>query len=303
VLVSDYLEVAGRAVADLAHLLAELIENATTFSPPGSEVRVRSHLAPSDRAAFVVSVEDMGIGMSQADLRAANELLADPPDVDLSRSTLGFHVVGRLARRYGLQVRLANTPGGGVTSLVTLPDDLVSERRADVPATTGVMSIGSGSPPGDPAVWTVPDAAAAARLVTPQPYVSRAPRDAFGPLGRLNGHNGPDRPAMPPAIDPYPPPAPAPPPPAAPVPAPAPRPAPAPDPAPALTADGLVRRVPGAGLRALRGGAPSDVPAAPPPTADRDRMRSMLSRFQASQQAGRAATGSTVDPRPPEESV
>jgi signal transduction histidine kinase len=303
VLVSDYLEVAGRAVADLAHLLAELIENATTFSPPGSEVRVRSHLAPSDQSAFVVSVEDMGIGMSQTDLRAANELLADPPDVDLSRSTLGFHVVGRLARRYGLQVRLANTPGGGVTSLVTLPDDLVSERRADVPATTGVMSIGSGSQPGDPAVWAVPDAAAVARLVTPQPYVSRVPRDSLAPLGRLNGHNAPDRPAMPPSIDPYPPPVPAPPPPAAPVPAPAPRQAPAPDPAPALTADGLVRRVPGAGLRALRGGAPSDVPAAPPPTADRDRMRSMLSRFQASQRAGRAASGSTVDPRSPEESV
>src|SRR5215207_7464221 len=139
VLVSDYLEIEGRAVADLAHLLAELIENATVFSPPSSEVRVRSHLSPSEASMYVVSIEDTGIGMSPADLDAANRLLAEPPDVDLARSTLGFHVVGRLARRYNLRVRLANTPGGGITSLVTLPDDLVTERRS-APGAPGAPS-------------------------------------------------------------------------------------------------------------------------------------------------------------------
>jgi signal transduction histidine kinase len=135
VMVNEHLEVAGRAVADFAHLLAELIENATTFSPPSSEVRIRSHLAAGEYANFVLSIEDVGIGMSDRDIAEANLKLADPPDVDLRRSAmLGFHVVGRLAKRYGLQVTLAHTPGGGLTALVLMPPDMVSERRPPTPA-------------------------------------------------------------------------------------------------------------------------------------------------------------------------
>ncbi len=131
VLVNDHLEVAGKAVADLAHLLAELIENATTFSPPTSDVRVRSHLSAGETISTVVSIEDSGIGLPEDELRKANALLAEAPEVDLGRSTmLGFHVVARLAKRYGLEVRLAPTPGGGVTAMVTLPSELVSERPA-----------------------------------------------------------------------------------------------------------------------------------------------------------------------------
>jgi signal transduction histidine kinase len=138
VLVNDHIDVAGRAVADLAHLLAELIENATTFSPPTSDVRVRSHLSPGEPTTFIVSVEDVGIGMSEEDLRIANQVLAEAPEVDLSRSTmLGFHVVARLSRRYGLAVRLAATPGGGLTALVSLPPGLVSERSARTPVVVG----------------------------------------------------------------------------------------------------------------------------------------------------------------------
>jgi signal transduction histidine kinase len=138
VLVNDHIDVAGRAVADLAHLLAELIENATTFSPPTSDVRVRSHLSPGEPTTFIVSVEDVGIGMSGDDLRIANQVLAEAPEVDLSRSTmLGFHVVARLSRRYGLDVRLAATPGGGLTALVSLPPGLVSERSARTPVVVG----------------------------------------------------------------------------------------------------------------------------------------------------------------------
>jgi signal transduction histidine kinase len=149
VLVSEHLEVSGRAVADLSHLLAELIENATTFSPPTSEVRVRSHLAAGLGGSHVLSIEDTGIGMPADDLVAANELLAEPPEVDLRRSSmLGFHVVGRLAERYRIDVRLAATPGGGLTALVTMPDDLVSERRVQVPAAAGLTP---GVSPGLPA--------------------------------------------------------------------------------------------------------------------------------------------------------
>jgi signal transduction histidine kinase len=144
VLVNDHIEVAGRAVADLAHLLAELVENATTFSPPNSNVRVRSHLSSGETVATVVSIEDSGIGMPDDELRKANTLLAEAPEVDLGRSTmLGFHVVARLAKRYGIEVRLAPTPGGGITAMVTLPPDMVSERpvaavAADVATVNGV---------------------------------------------------------------------------------------------------------------------------------------------------------------------
>jgi signal transduction histidine kinase len=138
--VSDHLMVAGRNVADLAHLLAELIENATTFSPPGSEVRVRSHPTPNAAAPYLISIEDVGIGMPQDDLDAANAILSDPPELDAENSRLGFHVVGRLARRLGLRVSVAPTPAGGTTALVTLPhelagDDQTAAREPAVPAT------------------------------------------------------------------------------------------------------------------------------------------------------------------------
>ena len=143
VLVNDHIEVVGRAVADLAHLLAELIENATTFSPPTSNVRVRSHLSSGETVSTVVSIEDSGIGMPDDELRNANTLLAEAPEVDLGRSTmLGFHVVARLAHRYGIEVRLAPTPGGGVTAMVTLPADLVSERPAGAVATDAASRNG-----------------------------------------------------------------------------------------------------------------------------------------------------------------
>jgi signal transduction histidine kinase len=130
VLVTEHLELAGQAVADIAHLLAELIENATCFSPPRSPVEVRSHAAPTAGARCLLTIEDTGFGMSDADLTRANVVLADPPDIDLRDRTLGFQVVGRLSRRYGVEVRLTPTPGGGTTAVVTLPDSLVTERAA-----------------------------------------------------------------------------------------------------------------------------------------------------------------------------
>jgi signal transduction histidine kinase len=158
VLVSDYLEVSGRVVADLSHLLAELIENATMFSPPTSGVRVRTHLVPGEGRTFLLSIEDTGIGLSDEHMQAANELLANPPDLDPRRSTLGFHVVGRLAIRLGLRVSLAHTPGGGVTALVTLPPDVVSERRLPAsevasPAFAASALSGAGAYDGGP--WVV----------------------------------------------------------------------------------------------------------------------------------------------------
>ena len=143
---NDHLEIAGRAVADLAHLLAELIENSTNFSPPSKPVVVRSHLATGEPRGYLVTVEDVGIGMSADEMARANQVLTEAPEVDLRHSTmLGFHVVARLAARYGIAVNVAPTPGGGVTALVRLPDEMVSVRgTAEQGTLVGAMAAPAG---------------------------------------------------------------------------------------------------------------------------------------------------------------
>ncbi len=102
---------------------------------------MRSHLSPGEPVTFVVSIEDSGIGMSEDDLREANRLLADVPEVDLRRAKLlGFHVVARLSQRYGIAVHLAPTPGGGLTALVILPTTLLSERPGSLTDVAGVAN-------------------------------------------------------------------------------------------------------------------------------------------------------------------
>jgi signal transduction histidine kinase len=115
--------VAGQAVADLIHLLAELVENATMFSPPHTTVQVSGQLVAH---GFAVEIEDRGLSMDPAALAAANERLADPPEFDLSNSArLGLFVVGRLARRHAIQVTLRTSPYGGTTAIVLVPGEIV----------------------------------------------------------------------------------------------------------------------------------------------------------------------------------
>jgi signal transduction histidine kinase len=314
VLVSDYLEVSGRVVADLSHLLAELIENATMFSPPTSGVRVRTHLVPAEGRTFLLSIEDTGIGLSNEQMQEANELLADPPDVDPRRSTLGFHVVGRLALRLGLRVSLAHTPGGGVTALVTLPQDVVNERRLPAPEVTSPAFAGHafGGDVGyeddpwvvrhhDLAQASLPEAAVAvaAPAAIPAPVAQAAPHFA-APAPRYAPPVPEPAPPVPPPAPRYAPPVPEPVPGFPPPPSPfAPPDAAAPSP---MTADGLVRRVPGASLApSLRktpgvdGGGPIAAGGTTP--ADwrpGEQAGSMLSRFQANQRAGRAAAAAAT---------
>ena len=115
----------GASVTDLTHLLAELTENAVRFSPPDMAVTVRGRRDPRGGQGQLLTVEDWGVGMEEADLAAANALLADPPEIDLSVSKrLGFHVVARLAARHGIRVVLSPTPGSGITASVALPGSL-----------------------------------------------------------------------------------------------------------------------------------------------------------------------------------
>jgi signal transduction histidine kinase len=128
----DEATVGGNVAVDLAHLLSELMENATHFSPPDTIVEIVGHRA--DDRSYVISVSDQGIGMSGDQLAEANIQLARPPLVGLALSrSLGFIVIGRLAQRFGISVKLTASPSGGVTALVTLPRDLVT--YADEPET------------------------------------------------------------------------------------------------------------------------------------------------------------------------
>ncbi|MEU8530657.1 nitrate- and nitrite sensing domain-containing protein, partial [Streptomyces sp. NPDC048629] len=125
-------EVAGRVVNDLVHLLAELLENATSFSSPQTKVRVTGHALPDGRV--LVEIHDTGIGLSPEDLAAINERLASPPTVDVSVSRrMGLFVVGRLSLRHGIRIQLRPSDSGGTTALVMLPVDVAQGGKKPVP--------------------------------------------------------------------------------------------------------------------------------------------------------------------------
>jgi hypothetical protein len=116
--------IVGPAVTDAVHLLAELIENAVSFSPRESKVTVTS--TPAE-GGVLMTINDLGIGMSQEELAEANWRLANPPVVDVSVARrMGLFVVGRLALRHGIRVQLSMRETGGLSALVMLPDMLLT---------------------------------------------------------------------------------------------------------------------------------------------------------------------------------
>ncbi|MEU9114770.1 nitrate- and nitrite sensing domain-containing protein [Streptomyces sp. NPDC048483] len=136
-------EVAGRVVNDLVHLLAELLENATSFSSPQTKVKVTGHALPDGRV--LVEIHDTGIGLSPEDLSAINERLASPPTVDVSVSRrMGLFVVGRLSLRHGIRIQLRPSDSGGTTALVMLPVDVAQGGKKPAPSTakSGAGDVG-----------------------------------------------------------------------------------------------------------------------------------------------------------------
>ncbi|MEV6773468.1 nitrate- and nitrite sensing domain-containing protein [Nocardia sp. NPDC051030] len=117
--------VAGSAVADLIHLLAELVDNASHFSPPQSQVEVRGNVVGKGVAIEIV---DQGMGIPEADLGRMNDMLRNPPDFGVNSlsgdSRLGMFVVAQLAVRNGISVRLAESDYGGVRAIVLVPSSL-----------------------------------------------------------------------------------------------------------------------------------------------------------------------------------
>jgi signal transduction histidine kinase len=115
--------VAASAVTDMIHLLAELIENATLFSPSSTRVEVRAERVAN---GFAIEVEDRGLGMPAEQLVALNAQLASPPDFDLADADrLGLFVAGRLAARHGVHASLTSSPYRGIKAVVVLPDAIV----------------------------------------------------------------------------------------------------------------------------------------------------------------------------------
>ncbi|SDG40545.1 Nitrate and nitrite sensing [Sinosporangium album] len=125
---------AGSAVADTIHLIAELAENATLFSPSQTKVDLRSSV---DDTGLLVEIEDRGLGIGPVELYEINTRLTDVPEFDLAESDkLGLFVVARLAARHNIRVALNASPFGGINATVHIPADLIVHPPTAVPALT-----------------------------------------------------------------------------------------------------------------------------------------------------------------------
>lgn len=147
----------GHAVADVIHLLAELVENATVFSAPHTQVLLRANLVTSGLA---VEVEDRGLGMPVGEQSRMNALLADPDQVNvaslLADGRIGLFVVSQLAKRHGIHVRLQTNIYGGVQAVLVVPQGLLGTEpgargggvpRAHDPQQAAGASVAPHSPP------------------------------------------------------------------------------------------------------------------------------------------------------------
>jgi len=172
----------GHAVGDVIHLLSELLENATSFSPPHTRVHVTGQIVGR---GYAIEVEDRGLGMTPEAIDEANRRLADPPDFDPANSArLGLFVVAQLAARTGVKVQLRASPYGGITAVALLPSELV---------VTGPGALAL-PPAGRPQVGeaTVPTRAAVAR---PPVIVGQVERPPAVPAPRRPAR---ERPSVPP---------------------------------------------------------------------------------------------------------
>ena len=147
------ISVRGQAVSDVVHLLSELAENATSFSPADTQVEVSGYLLGSGGA--LLDITDHGVGMPAEEMAHANFRLDNPPVVDVAVSRrMGLFVVARLAARHGIRVRLRPGSPGGLSALVWLPDEVITRgasasplnlrpfRPATVTSTPGLAAAG-----------------------------------------------------------------------------------------------------------------------------------------------------------------
>ncbi len=192
--------VVGQAVNDVVHLVAEVVENATTFSPEDTQVYVSGQ--PLSSGGVLLDITDNGVGVSDQEMSHANWRLDNPPVVDVAVSRrMGLFVVGRLAARHGVRVRLRHAQTGGLTALIWLPDTVAAPevapplgrlRRFEADDYGPVPSL---SAPTQPAVGTSPQAISAARIPRFSPMSPASP-PSFTPAA---GPPGAGTPGTPPA--------------------------------------------------------------------------------------------------------
>jgi signal transduction histidine kinase len=199
--------VVGQAVNDVVHLVAEVVENATTFSPEDNQVYVSGQ--PLSSGGVLLDITDNGVGISDQEMSHANWRLDNPPVVDVGVSRrMGLFVVGRLAARHGVRVRLRHAQAGGLTALIWLPDTVAAPevapplgrlRRFEADDYGPVPSL---SAPTQSAAGASPQAAAAARIPRFSPLSPASP-PSFSPAAGAPGTVGPAGPTIPvvPAAD------------------------------------------------------------------------------------------------------
>jgi hypothetical protein len=135
------ISVRGQVVNDVVHLVAELLENATSFSSAESQVNVSGHLLNS--GGVLLDITDQGVGVPADEMKEANWRLDNPPVVDVAVSRrMGLFVVARLASRHGIRVRLRPGPTGGLTALIWLPDETVTYEAPGGPSGLHRFEVG-----------------------------------------------------------------------------------------------------------------------------------------------------------------
>ncbi|MFH8986422.1 sensor histidine kinase [Streptomyces varsoviensis] len=289
--------VAGHAAEGIMHALAEIMDNATTFSPPSSEAHVYVEEA---QAGVVITVEDGGLVMSEAALRRAEQAVSSETLdlLTLSGTRLGLAVVGCLARKHGLSVSFRPSSRGGTGVVILIPQQLVTQQATARPAPAQAA----------PAQHAPAQAVPAPHAPAHAPAQQSAPRHARTPAtpGRTPlpeaGPMPPAAPAQAPAAPAQQPPAPV----QRPVQPPAhqpvqqrPAPAQAPPPAPLVGDSGLPKRRRGQTLAA----APSPTPSrgdVPPPARSNEEAAARFSTFRRAVQ-GNSDTANTPTPARPED--
>jgi signal transduction histidine kinase len=173
--------ITGAVAADLAHVLAELIENALSFSPPEEQVEIKGRLT---RDGYTVAITDNGLGMSELELNRANRRLAGAESFTVAPSRyLGHYVAGHLASRMGVCIELAAGPAGGTTARVDVPMALVADEEAPVALAGPAPAHGQEPAASEPEPGILPEAdiwAAIAPLAATDPGAP-APSPDLGP--------------------------------------------------------------------------------------------------------------------------
>ncbi|MEO3782960.1 nitrate- and nitrite sensing domain-containing protein [Actinocorallia sp. B10E7] len=172
----------GAAVTDVIHLLAELIENGTAYSPPPTEVLVHGEVVGN---GFAVEIVDRGVGLTPAEFAELNERLARAPEFDLADTDrLGLFVVSRLAARHGIKVTLQPSAYGGVSAVVVMPHSLIVPESAIHDEQPSIEARGPSSTPMESGTGPMPQPPAS--IAAPASSSPSTPVAAHTPAGQAS---------------------------------------------------------------------------------------------------------------------